>query len=301
MNVQQFGVFLAVLALVAAPVAGTTGASGQNGSASVDVASERTAQDTNQTNQTNATFEPVQFTDERVSLAGTELLVESGFLTLRNGTLTLFVKTGTLSAGPADARVTNLRLVLGNRISAAEASRVRQQLARGDAGTLDVPDGVRNVQFLYGFLAVESRDETIFRDADQQVTLGEPTRLSQGNATAGPEEPGFQVTNLSAPDTVSVGESFEVTAELTNPGDQSGVEQVFYAFGGVVVQRQTVELSPGESRTVTFQVRSGQIPGEPGAYTHSVRAFDSEQSAQIRLTDGGNNSTAGSVAGDVAA
>ncbi|RBI64516.1 hypothetical protein DMJ13_08570 [halophilic archaeon] len=301
MNVQQFGVFFAVLALVAAPAAGTAGASGQNGSAPVDVASERTAQDTNQTNQTNATFEPVQFTDERVSFADAELFVENGLFTLRNGTLTLFVKTGTLSAGPTDARVTNLRLVLGNRISAAEASRISQQLARGDAGAFDVPDGVRNVQFLYGFLTVQVRDETIFRDADQQVTLGEPTRLSQGNATPGPVEPGFRVTNLSAPDTVSTGESFEVTAELTNPGSESGVEEIHYLFGGVTVQREVVELAPGESRTVTFQVSSGQIPGEPGVYTHSVRAFDSQQSAQIRLTGGGNNSTAGSVAGDVAA
>lgn len=299
MSGHQFGLLLVVVALVTMPIHGA--ALGQDVAPSSDADQNHVATDSppdgtngfasqDQSNETNATFEPTQITDARASLGSAHLHVESGLLTLRNGTLTLFVKRGTLSAPATDAVVTNLRVVVGNRISPAEASRVRETLQSGDVTDLSVPDGARNVQILYGVAAVESDGETVYRDADLQATFGEPTRLAQGNATAGPETP-FEVTNFSAPDNVSVEESFTVNATVTNPGTEPGVESIHYVFAGIVVQREVVELDPGESRTITFDVDAGDTGVESGRYTHAVKAFDSTRLAEIRLVAGGQNAS----------
>jgi len=308
MNRHQFGVLLAALALAAVPMHGAAVPDGgpatdaalatvdadEVEAATVDadevVAATAATDRQSAQNQSNATFEPAQLTEARLSVAGGELLVENGLLTLRNGTLTLFVKRGTFTTSAAEAVVTNVRVVVGNRISPAEANRVREALTSDDVASIPVPDGVRNVQLLYGLAAAESSGLTLFRDAGRQVTIGEPTRLDRGNATAGPET-AFEVTNLSAPDTVPVGESFAVNATITNPGNESGVEEIHYVFAGIVVDREIVDLGPGESRSLSFTVDSGDTGEEPGRYTHAVKAFDSTARAEISLVSGGQNAT----------
>jgi hypothetical protein len=289
MNRHQFGVLLAALALAAVPMHGVAV---PGGGPTDDAASATDAADGIQTrsNETNATFEPARLTEARLSVAGGDLLVENGLLTLRNGTMTLFVKRGTLTTPAVEAVVTNVRVVVGNRISPAEATRVREALL-DDVTSVPIPDGVRNVQLLYGLAAAESSGVTLFRDAGRQVTFGEPTRLNQGNATAGPEA-AFEVTGLSAPATVPAGASFTVNATITNPGNEAGVEEVHYVFAGIVVDREIVDLAPGESRSLSFSVDSGDTGGEPGNYTHAVRAFDSTERAGISLVSGGQNASA---------
>ncbi|WP_227354570.1 CARDB domain-containing protein [Haladaptatus salinisoli] len=239
------------------------------------------------TQQNNATFEPVQIEGETVSVAGVPLRVEQGLLTLRNGTLSLFVKRGAVVAGDASAAVTNARFAVGDDVTPAEARQVRRGIERGNPAVFP-PEGVTHARFALGLVAVEANG-IVFRDTNVNTSVGEP-RVPPGGELAGPREGSFEVTNISAPENVSVGQSFEVSAQVRNPGDRAGAEVVQYRFGGVVVQSRPVTLGPGESETVTFEISSGQIAGEPGTYDHGVYAFASNQTAQITLTGGQNQS-----------
>ncbi|WP_227376631.1 hypothetical protein [Haladaptatus halobius] len=239
------------------------------------------------TQQNNASFEPVQIEGETVSVAGVPLRVEQGLLTLRNGTLSLFVKRGAVVAGDASAAVTNARFVVGDDVTPAEARQVRRGIERGNPAVFPI-ETVSHARLGLGLVVVEANG-VVFRDTNVNASVGEP-RVPPGGELAGPRERSFEVTNISAPENVSVGQSFEVSAQVRNPVDRAGTEVIQYRFGGVVVQTQTVTLGPDESETVTFQISSGQIAGEPGTYDHGVYAFDSNQTTQISLTGGQNQS-----------
>ncbi|WP_458188565.1 CARDB domain-containing protein [Haladaptatus sp. NG-WS-4] len=237
--------------------------------------------------QNDTTFEPVQIEGETVSVDGVSFRVEQGLLTLRNGTLTLFVKRGAVVEGGASAAVTNARIVLGDDLTSVEARQIRRGLERGTI-EISLPENVSHVRVALGLVSVEA-DGVVFRDTNVRTNVGE-IRVPPGDAVAGPQEVPFEVSNISAPENVSVDQSFEVSVTVRNPGNRTGTEEVQYRFGGVVIQRQTVTLGPGESKTVTFQVSSGQTTGEPGTYDHGVYAFASNQTARISLTDDENRS-----------
>lgn len=305
MNGFQFGVVLVVLAVAVVAVVGA----GDSGSGTPSTAATQatdfhaTLQDqsyqTNATNQSNATFEPARVSDATVSIAGVELGIETGLLTLRNGTLTLFAKRANASVDGADATATNVRVAFGDRVTPAQAERVRRQIARGE--TIDsLPEGASYARVSLGLLTVRGPGgAVVFHDTDVNRSVGQLTR-PPGNDTAGPSERPFSVSNLSAPSSVPVGQSFNVSARVTNPGNESGTEEVQYRFGGVVVSREVVTLDAGASRTLTFQVSPGTIADRPGTYDHGIYTFDGNQTARIRLTGGDQSASGNGTSGSIA-
>ncbi|GAA0200674.1 hypothetical protein GCM10009000_013480 [Halobacterium noricense] len=289
----RFGVVFVVVALVVAPMAGvaqTTDGTQQSQSQQTGQASQahllqsgqsqQGQQAGQQQSQTNASFEPALIEGETVSVAGAPLHIERGLLTLRNGTLSLFVKRGAVTVDGTSTVVTNTRIALGDDVTPSAAARTRQNL---EDGTLTAPSGVSHARVALGLLSVEANGMT-FSESNISTNVGSPT-VPPGRAIAGPEERPFEVTNLSAPETVPVGQSFNVSATVRNPGDRNGTEELQYRFSGVTVQRQTLTLGAGESQTVTFEVSPGTLPSEPGTFTHGVYAFDDNQSASISLTN----------------
>lgn len=67
-----------------------------------------------------------------------------------------------------------------------------------------------------------------------------------------PEPANFAVRIDEATDPVLDGDSFEVTATVTNRGDQSDTQSVALTVGGTVRAEQSVSLGGGESATVTL-------------------------------------------------
>ncbi|MFC7176834.1 hypothetical protein [Halosegnis marinus] len=111
-------------------------------------------------------------------------------------------------------------------------------------------------------------------------------------ATAAPEEPSLDVRNLTAPDSVTVGETVEVSAEVFYPPDPTGedgnvTQRVDFRLNGDVVAERNVTLAPGESTNVTFGVDSSGI--EPGVYIHSVFTRDYGEVATLTVLPADND------------
>lgn len=91
----------------------------------------------------------------------------------------------------------------------------------------------------------------------------------------------FEVSNLNAPESAEQGETYNVSATVTNNGNQQATRTVFYLppgtdFGSAVHSLDSnlfkpVTLDGGESKTVTFTytVEANQTPGE---YQHGISA-----------------------------
>jgi hypothetical protein len=80
----------------------------------------------------------------------------------------------------------------------------------------------------------------------------------------------FTVSNLTPTSaTVAEGEAFDVSATLTNDGTESDQQTVELRLepDGTAVATQSVQLSPGESTTVTFQ---GVTVEQIGEYNHTI-------------------------------
>lgn len=90
----------------------------------------------------------------------------------------------------------------------------------------------------------------------------------------------FEVSDLSAPGTVTVGDEVTATATVANNGGTEGTTTVEFTFGGDVVDSQEVTLAPGESTTVEFSIAADV---DAGTYTHGISAGDSSQTAEITV------------------
>jgi uncharacterized membrane protein len=116
---------------------------------------------------------------------------------------------------------------------------------------------------------------------------------SVGSATLTVEEPpeaNFQVSNLQAPGSAEQGETIDVSADVENTGGQTATKSVEFRLdtnddGSIAdesaVVSQNVELTPGESTTVDFDVPTGEL--QPGTYTHGVATPDDSATAQIMI------------------
>ncbi|WP_049922977.1 S8 family serine peptidase [Halopiger djelfimassiliensis] len=103
----------------------------------------------------------------------------------------------------------------------------------------------------------------------------------------------FEVSDLEAPETATLGEEITINATITNTGDKTDTRTVFYFppgtdFGSDVLESQpelseTVTLDGGESTTVEFTY---EIPesDEPGEYEHGISA-DEVESTMITLEE----------------
>jgi len=95
----------------------------------------------------------------------------------------------------------------------------------------------------------------------------------------------FDVTNLNAPSSASVGSTITVTAEVTNIGGGVGTTQpVSFRLGGSTIATKNVTVASGATESVTFNVSTSGLA--PGNYTHGVFAAADSQTAQITITGG---------------
>ncbi|UPV76539.1 hypothetical protein M0R89_18575 (plasmid) [Halorussus limi] len=220
-----------------------------------------------------------------VTVGDTTVGVEEVLLTVRQGTGSVFVKTLTTQNPEQDASVTNLRVAVGERFL--------QRLGSGAPGF-----GGAQYTVSFGRFAAGQFDYRLGTAIIRGFVGAAPP------AAGGTDEPtdrgldrsSFVVTNFSAPERVPLGEGYTVSARVTNPGQQNGTEIVRYEFGDVTLGRQVVQLAPNASTNVTFQVAPVPLPDSTGTYTHSVQAFDSNATAQIRLVAGNESAGNGSAA-----
>lgn len=97
-------------------------------------------------------------------------------------------------------------------------------------------------------------------------------------------ETAVSVQNLSAPEEVQLGESYTVSAEIENRGEQGLVRQVSYRIGGNAIQSQLVEIAANGTTAVTFNVSGENTSGLPtGTFTHGVYTEDANATANVTL------------------
>ena len=111
------------------------------------------------------------------------------------------------------------------------------------------------------------------------------------------EDPDIQVTDASLNTSeITAGERVEVTAELENVGEETGMRPITLKQGGTGVATENVTLDPGESTTVTFVHQVS----ETGTYDFHVDwTYAGELTVKAKSDDGNNGggSTGGTGGG----
>ena len=108
-----------------------------------------------------------------------------------------------------------------------------------------------------------------------------------------PDPASFQVSNLDAPSSATQGDAIDVSADVTNDGEQGATQTVEFrvdadddGFGddGDVVLSQDVQLDPGQSTTVEFtDIGTGSLA--PGDYTHGIFSENDSETATLSVTE----------------
>jgi hypothetical protein len=91
----------------------------------------------------------------------------------------------------------------------------------------------------------------------------------------------FGVSDLTAPESVTAGESVSVNATVTNPNEFATEQPVQFRFNGNLIETQNVALDGNSSATIGFTVETTGIA--PGTYIHSVFTIDFGQDALITI------------------
>lgn len=102
----------------------------------------------------------------------------------------------------------------------------------------------------------------------------------------------FEVSDLEAPADVIQGESFDVSANVTNglpPGSSvapafTGTQTVEFVFDGAVEDTTTVTLAAGETTTVTFEDIPATVAA--GSYEHGIQTANDSQTATVEVFEG---------------
>ncbi|AGN01442.1 peptidase S8/S53 subtilisin kexin sedolisin [Salinarchaeum sp. Harcht-Bsk1] len=103
----------------------------------------------------------------------------------------------------------------------------------------------------------------------------------------------FEVSNVSAPGSITEGDSYTVTANVTNVGSANATQNVSYLLGGTVQTTETnVSLNASERVEVTFSATNGT----PGEYTQAIRTAN-ETVATANLTVNAESSGGGGGGG----
>ncbi len=91
----------------------------------------------------------------------------------------------------------------------------------------------------------------------------------------------FDVTGLTAPAETDAGATLNVSATVTNVGNESGTQTVEFAVdGSVVTTVPGLELDPGNETTVEFTDVS--LPGDGGVFEHGIQTANDSQTAEIQ-------------------
>ena len=113
---------------------------------------------------------------------------------------------------------------------------------------------------------------TAYRAEDRPYTeADEPVQRTAMISVEDPPEPAsFSLSGLD-PQTAELdepGPAVDVTATITNDGEESGIETAELRIDGDTIDFQEVELDGGESADLSFTAETEDL--EPGTYTHSV-------------------------------
>ncbi|WP_257297823.1 BGTF surface domain-containing protein [Haloarchaeobius sp. FL176] len=136
------------------------------------------------------------------------------------------------------------------------------------------PDGTWSFEANFSDVSVNSTFSVNARVAGSTVATAD------GMVTEAAAPASFEVSDLSAPGTVTVGDEVTATATVANNGGTEGTTTVEFTFGGDVVDSREVTLAPGESKTVEFSIAADV---DAGTYTHGISAGDSSRTAEITV------------------
>ncbi|MFC4407628.1 DUF7827 domain-containing protein [Haloarchaeobius iranensis] len=112
------------------------------------------------------------------------------------------------------------------------------------------------------------------------VNVNNGAATADGSVQEAAAPASFEVSDLSAPGTVMVGDEVTATATVANNGGTEGTTTVEFTFGGDVLDSQEVTLAPGESTTVEFSITADV---DADTYEHGISAGDSSQTAEITV------------------
>ncbi|MEY7849273.1 GLUG motif-containing protein [Natrarchaeobius sp. A-rgal3] len=147
--------------------------------------------------------------------------------------------------------------------------------------TLELAGEETTVEFEVGEIGEgDSYTATVTADADN---AGESTRSETFTVTEPPEPAVFEVSDLEPENpTVERGETLDVSAAVTNIGDESAEQPIELRIGGTEITSQTVELDSGESHLVEFTaVETGDL--DVGEYEHGIFSDDSSQTGSLTV------------------
>ncbi|GGN88191.1 PKD domain-containing protein [Haloarcula pellucida] len=184
------------------------------------------------------------------------------------------------TAGPEEPLAVGLPTaqVVGTDLAIAESPVVNQSVnVSVTLSNNGHRDGSETVTTVLGGRVVASERVTIRAGETERLTFTVvPRRAGQQRLTVA----GLQTTVDVAParadigppsvdverETVGTGESVQVRATFRNDGTVTGTENASFVVFGEVVERQSVTVAPGETKTVTFEQRIEH----PGQYTVGV-------------------------------
>jgi hypothetical protein len=178
--------------------------------------------------------------------------------------------------GPADA--TTARAALADTDDTGSVTVLTVTIEGLSAGTTDVTVDVN---------ALGTED-----GINYAVPQTSGATLTVGEGDAQPTPATFEVSNLAAPDTVDEGDLIDVSADVTNTGDEAATQTVEFRLDlnqdgtlaeDEVLTSQTVELDAGETETVTFA--DLDTAGLSGTYDHGVFTDDDSATATIDVAD----------------
>ena len=119
-----------------------------------------------------------------------------------------------------------------------------------------------------------------------QFTEAANQTLANAVAVAEPdiEEPFFEVGDLDAPAEAGVGTEIDVSATITNIGNQTDTQDIEFVLDNETVDTdENITLDPDEATTVTFE----DIPlPEEGVFEHGVFTDEDSQTADIAVVVG---------------
>ncbi len=103
--------------------------------------------------------------------------------------------------------------------------------------------------------------------------------------------PDYQLSELDPQSaTVTVGDTIEVSATVTNEGNEAGEQDITLTAGGQTLgTEEDVSLDPGASDTVTFSVDTSAL--DAGSYTHTVSSDDASVSGSLTVESDSTQTT----------
>ena len=144
----------------------------------------------------------------------------------------------------------------------------------------------------------DDEEDPVLDDEEDNVTDDEEDPVldeEEDNVTDDEEEPvldeeeedlgatAFNISDLEAPDSATVGENITVTANASNPTDEERTEAIQFRLEGDLVAEQNVTLESDDSEIVEFEVDTTDL--EPGEYIHMVLGDEAGEVAMIELTE----------------